>query len=160
MHGLKHSITFTKILAIDLEGTEICDWLTSKGITGVLLKYRVPTPKVGRYRESPLALQDAQRTLGLVRFRAAEWQIDPHKVGVIGLSEVSAATIEEAVKIINVVAVEVEVSLWSTDIFQNGVAETAAKHNIPIVAYVSFSSAINWLTRYQILSNRSWYAFR
>ena len=73
-------------LAIDLEGTEICDWLTSRGITGVLLKYRVPTPKVGRYRESPLALQDAQRTLGLVRLRAAEWHIDPHKIGVIGFS--------------------------------------------------------------------------
>jgi len=73
-------------LAIDLEGTEICDWLTSKGITGVLLKYRAPTPKVGRYRGSPLALQDAQRTVGLVRFRAAEWHIDPHKIGVIGFS--------------------------------------------------------------------------
>ncbi len=68
-------------LAMDLEGTEICDWLTSRGITAVLLKYRVPTnPKVGPYRESPPALQDAQRTLGLVRLRAAEWQIDPHKI--------------------------------------------------------------------------------
>lgn len=73
-------------LAIDLEGTEICDWLTSQGVTGVLLKYRVPTPKVGRYKESPLALEDAQRTLGLVRFHAAEWHIDPHKIGVIGFS--------------------------------------------------------------------------
>src|SRR2546423_11176615 len=73
-------------LAIDLEGTEICDWLTSRGITGVLLKYRAPTPKVGRYNESPLALQDAQRTLGLVPFHAAEWHIDPRKIGVIGFS--------------------------------------------------------------------------
>ena len=73
-------------LAIDLEGTEICDWLASQGITGVLLKYRAPTPKVGRYKESPLALQDAQRTLGLVRFHAAEWHIDPHKIGVIWFS--------------------------------------------------------------------------
>jgi acetyl esterase/lipase len=73
-------------LAIDLEGTEICDWLVSRGITGVLLKYRAPTPKVGRYKESPLALQDAQRTLGLVRFHAAEWHIDPRKIGVIGFS--------------------------------------------------------------------------
>jgi acetyl esterase/lipase len=74
-------------LAIDLEGTEICDWLTSRGITAVLLKYRVPTkPKVGPYSESPPALEDAQRTLGLVRFRAAEWHIDPHKIGVIGFS--------------------------------------------------------------------------
>lgn len=73
-------------LAIDLEGTEICDWLTSKGITAVLLKYRVPVKKVGPYGESPPALQDAQRTLGLVRFHAAEWHIDPHKIGVIGFS--------------------------------------------------------------------------
>ena len=74
-------------LAMDLEGTEICDWLTSKGITAVLLKYRVPTnPKVGPYAESPQALEDAQRTLGLVRFHAAEWHIDPHKIGVIGFS--------------------------------------------------------------------------
>jgi len=73
-------------LAIDLEGTEVCDWLASKGITGVLLKYRVPTPRVGGYHESPLALADAQRTVGLVRFHAAEWHIDPHKIGVIGFS--------------------------------------------------------------------------
>jgi len=74
-------------LAMDLEGTEICDWLTSRGITAVLLKYRVPTnPKVGPYAESPQALEDAQRTLGLVRFHAAEWHIDPHKIGVIGFS--------------------------------------------------------------------------
>jgi acetyl esterase/lipase len=73
-------------LAIDLEGTEICDWLTSRGITAVLLKYRVPTRGSGDYGESPQALEDAQRTLGLVRHHAAEWQIDPHKIGVIGFS--------------------------------------------------------------------------
>ena len=73
-------------LAMDLEGTEICDWLTSKGITAVLLKYRVPVNHKGPYRESPAALQDAQRTLGLVRSRADEWQINPHKIGVIGFS--------------------------------------------------------------------------
>src|ERR1044072_1460611 len=48
-----------QVLAIDLQGTEICDWLASKGITAVLLKYRVPTERVGPYGESPLALQDA-----------------------------------------------------------------------------------------------------
>ena len=73
-------------LAMDLEGTEICDWLTSKGITAVLLKYRVPFKRVGAYWESPPALEDAQRTVGLVRFHAAEWQIDPRKIGVIGFS--------------------------------------------------------------------------
>jgi acetyl esterase/lipase len=70
-----------QILAIDLEGTEVCDWLTSKGITCVLLKYRVtqvgPYPKSGPYPESPMALEDAQRTMGLLRFHAAEWHIDP-----------------------------------------------------------------------------------
>ncbi len=75
-----------QVLAIDLEGTEICDWLISKGITAVLLKYRVPTERVGPYRESPLALQDAQRAVGLVRFHAGDWHIDPRKIGVIGFS--------------------------------------------------------------------------
>jgi acetyl esterase/lipase len=74
------------ILAIDLEGTEVCDWLTSKGITCVLLKYRVPCVKVGPYRDCPTALQDAQRTMGLVRFQAAQWHIDPRKIGVLGFS--------------------------------------------------------------------------
>jgi acetyl esterase/lipase len=73
-------------LAIDLEGTEICDWLTSRGITAVLLKYRVPVKREGPYGQSPPALEDAQRTVGLVRFRAAQWHIDPHKIGVIGFS--------------------------------------------------------------------------
>jgi len=72
------------ILAIDLEGTEVCDWLTSSGVTCVLLKYRVP--KSGPYPKSPMALEDAQRTVGLVRFHAAEWHIDPHKIGVLGFS--------------------------------------------------------------------------
>jgi acetyl esterase/lipase len=79
-----------QILAIDLEGTEVCDWLTPKGITCVLLKYRVtdvgPYPKSGPYPESPMALEDAQRTVGMVRFHAAEWHIDPHKIGVLGFS--------------------------------------------------------------------------
>ena len=78
------------ILAMDLEGTEVCDWLTSKGITAILLKYRVPgedrMPRSGCYRNSSEALQDAQRTLGLVRLHAAAWHIDPHKIGVVGFS--------------------------------------------------------------------------
>jgi acetyl esterase/lipase len=77
------------VLAMDLEGTEVCDWLTSKGITAVLLKYRVPGeghPRSGPYPDSPEALEDAQRAVGLVRFHAVEWQIDPHKIGVLGFS--------------------------------------------------------------------------
>lgn len=81
-----------KVLAIDLEGTEAADWLTSRGITCVLLKYRVPfsgpywDERRGRVYPTPTALQDAQRTLGLVRFHAAKWQIDPRKIGVLGFS--------------------------------------------------------------------------
>lgn len=75
-----------KILAMDLEGTEICDWLTSKGITAVLLKYRVPSAKLYPARGSIQALEDLQRAMGLVRSRAAEWHIDPHKIGVLGFS--------------------------------------------------------------------------
>jgi acetyl esterase/lipase len=81
-------------LAIDLEGTEVCDWLTAEGITCVLLKYRVPSIPYDWHCDcrphnldlSIPSLQDAQRTLGLVRLHARQWQIDPHKVGVIGFS--------------------------------------------------------------------------
>jgi acetyl esterase/lipase len=81
-------------LAMDLEGTEICDWLTSRGVTCLLLKYRVPSvPYVWRchcrpdnHALSTLSLEDAQRTLKLVRAHAAQWGVDPHKIGVIGFS--------------------------------------------------------------------------
>ena len=83
-----------RLLAMDLEGTEICDWMTDKGITCILLKYRVPksnhywdtdcrchiTPKV------PRALQDAQRTIRLVRARAKDLNLAPNKIGVVGFS--------------------------------------------------------------------------
>ena len=83
-----------QVLAIDLEGTEICDWVTSKGMTCVLLKYRVPHSgeswsKVSRrYKlpDVPLALQDAQRAMRLVRQRAAEFALAPERSGVIGFS--------------------------------------------------------------------------
>src|SRR6266581_4785836 len=82
------------VLAIDLEGTEVCDWLTSRGITCVLLKYRVPNagPSWSQLcgcdlkTRSSMPLEDAQRTVGLVRFHAAEWHIDPHRIGVLGFS--------------------------------------------------------------------------
>ncbi|HKV70761.1 MAG TPA: alpha/beta hydrolase [Gemmatimonadales bacterium] len=83
-----------QILAIDLEGTEVCDWLTARGITCVLLKYRVPhggpshqTDCNCRINPHPApALQDAQRAMGIVRLHAADWHIDPHKIGVLGFS--------------------------------------------------------------------------
>ncbi len=72
------------ILAMDLEGTEVCHWLNSVGITAILLKYRVPAPAQGsRYAEP---LQDAERAISLVRSHASEWQIRPDRVGVLGFS--------------------------------------------------------------------------
>ncbi len=83
-----------QMLAMGLEGTEVCDWLTAKGIACVLVKYRVPNsgPHYDDHCHcqldpvAPMALEDAQRALGLVRHHAAEWRIDPHRIGVIGFS--------------------------------------------------------------------------
>ncbi len=83
-----------KMVFITLEGTEICEWLVARGITCIVSKYRAPggndywdeklrrqiTPKI------PRALQDAQRTIRLVRSRAKELNIDPNKIGVMGFS--------------------------------------------------------------------------
>lgn len=72
------------ILALDLEGSEVCEWLNSIGVTGVLLKYRVPA-RAGTPREGA-PLQDAQRAIRLVRAHAKDWQIDPDRIGVLGFS--------------------------------------------------------------------------
>lgn len=69
-----------KILAINLEGSQIAQWLNSIGITAVVLKYSVPDEK----RAS--AFEDVQRAMGLVRLHAAEWNIDPQRIGVLGFS--------------------------------------------------------------------------
>jgi acetyl esterase/lipase len=79
-------------LAVDLEGTEVCDWATARGITCVVLKYRVPQAWWHKdchcqYPPKPqMALQDAQRAMGLLRERAAGLGVDPHKIGVLGFS--------------------------------------------------------------------------
>jgi acetyl esterase/lipase len=67
------------ILAYDLEGTEIAQWLNSIGFTAVVLKYRVPDNRAG-------ALEDAQRTLSLMRHNATAWNIDPEHIGILGFS--------------------------------------------------------------------------
>lgn len=73
-----------RILALDLEGTEVCDWLNSIGVTCVLLKYRVPD--AGPYPKHSEDLADAQRAVRLTRQRATEWKVDPNRVGVLGFS--------------------------------------------------------------------------
>ncbi len=72
------------ILAYDLEGSEVCEWLNSIGVTGVLLKYRVPRRPGLPQHAAPL--QDAQRAMGLVRQQAKELGIDPNRLGVLGFS--------------------------------------------------------------------------
>jgi len=73
------------ILAIEHEGTQTCHWLNDLGVTAVLLKYRVPR-RPGQKPENLAALQDAQRAISLVRSRAAEWGIDPNRIGMLGFS--------------------------------------------------------------------------
>ncbi len=72
------------ILAMDLEGTEVCEWLNSIGVTAVLVKYRVPRRAGLDKHTAPL--QDAQRAMGLVRARSAEFGVDPRRIGIIGFS--------------------------------------------------------------------------
>lgn len=71
-------------LAYDVEGTEVCGWLNSIGMTCVLVKYRVP--EEGHYPENVEDLEDAQQAMRLTRAHASEWHIDPKRVGVIGFS--------------------------------------------------------------------------
>lgn len=83
-----------RVLAIDLEGTEVCDWLTTRGVTCVVVKYRVPGSgpywndecQCRREPREPMALQDAQRAISLLRSRASSLGVDPHRIGVLGFS--------------------------------------------------------------------------
>jgi acetyl esterase/lipase len=72
------------ILAWDLEGTEVAQWLNSLGVAAVVLKYRVPKPTSGPPWQA--AVQDAQRAMSLTRSKASDWGIDPQKIGILGFS--------------------------------------------------------------------------
>ncbi len=72
------------ILAWDLEGTEVAEWLNKNGVTGIVLKYRVPRREGREGHAAPL--QDAQRAVGLARANAKEWGIDPSRIGILGFS--------------------------------------------------------------------------
>ena len=72
------------ILAIEHEGTQVCDYLVKQGVTCALLKYRVPRRDPANPGKEPL--QDAQRAIGLLRHRAAEFGIDPSRIGMLGFS--------------------------------------------------------------------------
>lgn len=81
-----------QILAIDLEGSEVCEWASARGITCALLKYRVPQTwwhddcHCERLPVPYLPLADAERAMSSLRLRAAGLRIDPHKIGVVGFS--------------------------------------------------------------------------
>jgi acetyl esterase/lipase len=74
-------------LAFDKEGEEVAEWLNTLGVTGVVLKYRVPR-RPGDPKDAPpvQALMDAQRAVSLVRGKAKDWGIDPKRVGMLGFS--------------------------------------------------------------------------
>jgi acetyl esterase/lipase len=72
------------ILAWDLEGTEIAEWLNSIGVTVAVLKYRVPRREGDT--ENKLPLMDSQRSMSLMRSKASELGIDPKRVGILGFS--------------------------------------------------------------------------
>ncbi len=69
-------------LAIEKEGSEIAQWLNSLGVTGIVLKYRLPADG---YRH-PIPLRDAQRAIRTARGRALEWKLDPKRIAIMGFS--------------------------------------------------------------------------
>jgi acetyl esterase/lipase len=73
-----------RILAYDHEGTEVAEWLAANGVTGIVLKYRVPAREESRRWRA--AVQDAQRAVRVVRARAGDWGIDPKRIGILGFS--------------------------------------------------------------------------
>lgn len=72
------------ILAYNKEGTEVAEWLNTLGVTGIVLKYRVPARKDRERYAAPL--EDAQRAVSLVRHRAQEWGLNPQRIGILGFS--------------------------------------------------------------------------
>ncbi len=72
-------------LAIDKEGHDVARWLNTLGVVGIVLKYRLPRPDLTA-DQKPWPIQDGERAIRLVRSRAAEWKIDPNRVGIMGFS--------------------------------------------------------------------------
>src|SRR5512140_470117 len=73
------------VLAFDHEGNAIAKWLNDNGIAGIILKYRLPSDRI-MADKSVGPLQDAQEAMRIIRRNAADWKINPEKIGVIGFS--------------------------------------------------------------------------
>ena len=124
------------ILAYDLEGDEVCEWLNNLGVTAVLLKYRVPRREGRAKHEAPL--QDVQRAIGYVRTHAEEMNLDPQRIGVMGFS----AGGHLAASVINVL-----IRPWMRQIRQVAVRTSASWFILPIWMVKIFS----WLRRSKYL---------
>ena len=74
------------ILAWDLEGDEVADWLNTIGVTGIVLKYRVPGKRDDQGNPPTAAVRDAQRAIRYVRSHAKEWKLNPDRIGMLGFS--------------------------------------------------------------------------
>ena len=139
------------ILAMDLEGTEVCDWLTAKGVACILVKYRVPGnrlyPRSGPYPDNPVATEDAQRAIALTRFHARQWGIDPHRIGVLGFSAggyLVAATstlgrIYKPVDAIDQVSVRPDfgIALYPGHLWLDDESKIELNPNVPVDAHTS-----------------------
>ena len=125
------------ILAYDLEGDEVCEWLNNLGVTAVLLKYRVPRREGRAKHEAPL--QDVQRAIGYVRTHAEEMNLDPQRIGVMpaGIFRRWQATI----------SINVLIRPWMRQIRQVAVRTSASWFILPIWMVKIFS----WLRRSKYL---------
>jgi acetyl esterase/lipase len=75
-----------QFLNFDQEGTNVATYLTSIGVAGFVLKYRLAREPGSTYRIEEHALADLQRAIRVVRSRAAEWRVNPARVGIMGFS--------------------------------------------------------------------------
>jgi acetyl esterase/lipase len=112
------------ILAWDLEGTEVAEWLNSVGVTAFVLKYRVP--KRPDDPSNQLPFMDAQRAVRIVRSRASEWKLDPEKIGMLGFSAGGNLTAKTACQ-------------FDTKAFDgDDLAATSARPNFAVLVYPAY----------------------
>jgi len=113
------------ILAWDKEGTEIAEWLNTLGVSAAVLKYRVPRRSPESPHEAPL--QDAQRAIRLIRSRAAEWEIDQNRIGILGFSAGGHLTVMAATH-------------WETAAYpkQDAIDELSARPDFAIPIYPAY----------------------
>jgi acetyl esterase/lipase len=118
------------------EGTDACQWLNSLGVTCLLVKYRVP--EKGRYPDNPADLEDAQQAMRLARAHAAEWHLDPNRIGVIGFSAGANLAVLMSTHPDDS---HVESTPAATDVPMQGGAPVDARTNFAIVVYPAYLAA-------------------